>query len=106
MFENVGYSFDSIEDVLIFVDWLQENFEDAEEFEEFLVSKVPAILEAEGNEHIAIIINPCSIMDEEEDSDDLVMDESGMWEDALFWDIISHEYHHKDSNGSTIFDTN
>ena len=102
MFDNVGYSFDSIEDVLIFVDWLQENFEDAEDFEEYLVQNVPAIAEMEDNEHVAIIIiNPCSVMDAEEDED-----EEHMWDEALFWDIISREYHHKDSNGSTIFDTN
>jgi hypothetical protein len=101
MFENVGYSFDSIEDVLIFVDWLQGTFEDAEGFEDFLVEKFPAILDAEGSDSVMFVINPCMIMDDEEDADD---DE--MFTEAMFWDMIHHEYHHEETNGSTVSDTN
>jgi len=101
MFENVGYSFDSIEDVLIFVDWLQETFEDAEDFEEYLAEKFPAITDAEGSDSVMFIINPCAIMDEDADDDD---DE--MFTEAMFWDMIHHEYHHEETNGSTISDTN
>jgi hypothetical protein len=104
MLENVGYSFDSIEDVLIFVDWLQETFEDAEGFESFLADKFPAILEVEGSDSAMFIINPCIVMDEEED--DGGEEEDEMFTEAMFWDMIHHEYHHEDLNGPTIHDTN
>lgn len=82
--DNIRFTFDSVDGIIEFAEWVQENFEDGEEFEEYLADRVPGLsnfIEQDG--FVTIMINPDEFLDEEEDL---------MINDALFWDIIESEY--------------
>lgn len=101
MFENVGYQFSSLEEVIMFVDWVTTTFEEPEDFEAYLLDRMPFLSEADDHTAAIIMIDGCDIMDEEE-----YEVEEAMENDVSFWDIISHEYHHEAPNDSTILGPN
>ena len=97
MFENIGYQFSSMEDLLMFVEWMTSTFEDPDAFEEYLLEKMPFLSDADDHSAAIIMIDGCDIMDGEEYDVDEIMET-----DVSFWDIISSEYHHEETNDSTI----
>ena len=103
MFDNVGYQFASLEDLLMFVEWVTSTFENPEDFEAFLVDRMPFLSETEDHTAAIVMIDGCDIMDEYEDDQDV---DEIMETDVSFWDIIKNEYHHKDDNDSTIHGSN
>jgi hypothetical protein len=99
MFDNVHYQFSDLEDILMFVDWLTETFDDPEDFEQWLADRLPMLKDVDDDYSVTLFVNPCEFIDED------IME--SVHAEATFWDIIHNEYHHEDdTNGPTIPDTN
>lgn len=101
MFDNIGYHFSNLDELLHFVEWLTSNFEKPEDFEEYLYEKMPFLEEADESIVSTTIFDAIALIDDyegityDEDNSDLVTD-------AHFWDMINHEYHHKGKNDTAI----
>lgn len=96
MLNNIGYTFASLEEVFMFVDWVTETFDEPSDFEAFLVEKMPYLAGASADESYisTTTIDPISLMDDfdddgyDADTDDLVVVPS----DVSFWNIIRNGF--------------
>lgn len=97
MFENIGYQFENLEEVIMFVEWLTTHFETPEEFEKFLLEKMPYLLDADESVLSVTTIDPVSLMD-----DDLEGTEDSIVTNFKFWNIIGNEYDDGGTSDTTI----
>lgn len=98
MFENIGYHFSNLDELLEFVEWLTTNFETPEHFEKYLLEKMPFLADADESVVSTTIFDCVSLIDDH----DGVYDDEDLFTDAEFWDIVNHEYHHEEQNDTTI----
>jgi hypothetical protein len=95
MFDNIGYQFSNLDELLIFVEWLTANFEKPEDFEEYLVEKMPFLADADDSTIAITTIDAVCLMDN-------IDDEDFIEEDLQFWEIINNEYHNEELDGPAI----
>ncbi len=97
MFDNIGYQFSNLNELLIFIEWLTANFDDPEDFENFLLEKMPFLKDADDSIISITSIDAVCLMDDGEfDFDDCVED------DLQFWEIIHNEFDNEESDGPAI----
>lgn len=97
MFDNIGYQFSNLEELLMFVEWLTATFDKPEDFEKYLLEKMPHLEDADDAVYAVTSIDAISLMDD---------DEQFLPElcatDTEFWEMINHEYPDEETNDKTI----
>ena len=103
MFENVGYHFSNFDELLYFIDWLSTNFDDPEDFEKFLLEKLPFLADADDSYITFTTVDCAMLMDDEDDDYEVVVDNKEDRElSNAFWNLINNEFHHKEPNDTPI----
>lgn len=98
MFENLGYHFSNLEELLEFVSWLTTNFEKPDDFEVYLLERMP-YLEDANDSFITITSVDCAALIDDYEGEKM---DYSMSSEAEFWDIINNEYHQEDNDDTTI----
>lgn len=97
MFEHIGYHFENLSELLYFVEWLQTNFEDPSDFEEYLLEKMPYLADMDDSFLAITSIDALAVMDEHSPDDLPDIDDD-------FWNIVNkmHGIDQEGTNDKTL----